>query len=154
MDKFPYRAHSVLAFVPGWGERGVLVGLVGGSNDTFVGYLSRFTTSRGRSGISRNPPETHQPMRGYRFRVSRIQLPNLPLRRSEPTTLRMATYLPSTTLEPHPPTYPPSEPTNPIGTATYTPSPSPPSPSPPSPGFTTPTTPTHKQRGASRLGSG
>ncbi|KAK4126410.1 hypothetical protein N657DRAFT_679342 [Parathielavia appendiculata] len=40
-DAFPERADGVLVFVPGWGEKGVLIGLAGGSNDTFVDDLSR-----------------------------------------------------------------------------------------------------------------
>ncbi|KAK4035008.1 hypothetical protein C8A01DRAFT_48726 [Parachaetomium inaequale] len=39
-DGFPERADGVLVFVPGWGEKGVLIGLAGGSNDTFVNDLS------------------------------------------------------------------------------------------------------------------
>lgn len=39
-DGFPERADGVLVFVPGWGEKGVLIGLAGGSNDTFVDDLS------------------------------------------------------------------------------------------------------------------
>jgi len=39
-DGFSERADGVLAFVPGWGEKGVLIGLAGGSNDTFVNDLS------------------------------------------------------------------------------------------------------------------
>ncbi|EAQ87800.1 hypothetical protein CHGG_04419 [Chaetomium globosum CBS 148.51] len=39
-DRFPERADGVLVFVPGWGEKGVLIGLAGGSNDTFVDDLS------------------------------------------------------------------------------------------------------------------
>jgi len=40
-DAFPERADGVLVFVPGWGEKGVLIGLAGGSNDTFVDDLSK-----------------------------------------------------------------------------------------------------------------
>ena len=39
-DAFPERADGVLVFVPGWGKMGVLIGLAGGSNDTFVNDLS------------------------------------------------------------------------------------------------------------------
>ncbi|KAL2200763.1 hypothetical protein P885DRAFT_28462 [Corynascus similis CBS 632.67] len=39
-EGFPERADGVLVFVPGWGEKGVLIGLGGGSNDTFVDDLS------------------------------------------------------------------------------------------------------------------
>ncbi|KAH6632094.1 hypothetical protein F5144DRAFT_240829 [Chaetomium tenue] len=39
-ERFPERADGVLVFVPGWGEKGVLIGLAGGSNDTFVDDLS------------------------------------------------------------------------------------------------------------------
>ncbi|KAI9172123.1 Kelch repeat-containing protein [Paramyrothecium foliicola] len=35
-DEFSERADGVLVFVPGWGEQGVLIGLAGGTNDTFV----------------------------------------------------------------------------------------------------------------------
>lgn len=37
---FPERADGVLVFVPGWGEKGVLIGLAGGSNDTFIDDFS------------------------------------------------------------------------------------------------------------------
>ncbi|KAK4100769.1 hypothetical protein N658DRAFT_426893 [Parathielavia hyrcaniae] len=40
-DAFPERADGVLVFVPGWGEKGVLIGLAGGSNNTFVDDLWR-----------------------------------------------------------------------------------------------------------------
>ncbi|KAL2172921.1 hypothetical protein VTG60DRAFT_99 [Thermothelomyces hinnuleus] len=39
-DGFPERADGVLVFVPGWGEKGVLISLARGSNDTFVDDLS------------------------------------------------------------------------------------------------------------------
>lgn len=39
-DAFSERADGVLVFVPGWGDMGVLIGLAGGSNDTFVNDLS------------------------------------------------------------------------------------------------------------------
>lgn len=35
-DDFNARADGVLIFVPGWGESGVLIGLAGGTNDTFA----------------------------------------------------------------------------------------------------------------------
>ncbi|KAL0936203.1 kelch domain-containing protein [Colletotrichum truncatum] len=38
-NAFPERADGVLVFVPGWGERGVLIGMAGGSADTFVDDL-------------------------------------------------------------------------------------------------------------------
>ncbi|KAM7216330.1 hypothetical protein V8F06_008252 [Rhypophila decipiens] len=39
-SKFPERADGVLVFVPGWGEKGVLIGLAGGTNETFTDDLS------------------------------------------------------------------------------------------------------------------
>ena len=39
-DGFPERADGVLVFVPGWGEKGVLIGLAGGQADTFTDDLS------------------------------------------------------------------------------------------------------------------
>lgn len=39
-DGFPERADGALVFVPGWGERGVLIGLAGGTEDTFTDDLS------------------------------------------------------------------------------------------------------------------
>ena len=38
--EFTERADGVLVFVPGWGEKGVLIGLAGGNNDTFSQSLS------------------------------------------------------------------------------------------------------------------
>ncbi|KAK6213689.1 kelch domain-containing protein [Colletotrichum tabaci] len=38
-DAFPERADGVLVFVPGWGVRGVLIGMAGGSDRTFVDDL-------------------------------------------------------------------------------------------------------------------
>ncbi|KZL65307.1 kelch domain-containing protein [Colletotrichum tofieldiae] len=38
-DAFPERADGVLVFVPGWGVRGVLIGMAGGSDKTFVDDL-------------------------------------------------------------------------------------------------------------------
>ncbi|KAF4777573.1 kelch domain-containing protein [Colletotrichum scovillei] len=38
-DAFPERADGVLVFVPGWGARGVLIGMAGGSDKTFVDDL-------------------------------------------------------------------------------------------------------------------
>ncbi|KAK1992882.1 hypothetical protein LX36DRAFT_554781, partial [Colletotrichum falcatum] len=38
-DAFPERADGALVFVPGWGVRGVLVGMAGGSDKTFVDDL-------------------------------------------------------------------------------------------------------------------
>lgn len=35
-NNFPERADGVLVFVPGWGEMGVLIGLAGGTADTFT----------------------------------------------------------------------------------------------------------------------
>ncbi|KAK3688297.1 hypothetical protein B0T22DRAFT_527766 [Podospora appendiculata] len=37
---FSERADGALVFVPGWGEKGVLIGLAGGTNDTFANDLS------------------------------------------------------------------------------------------------------------------
>ncbi|KAK3323721.1 hypothetical protein B0T19DRAFT_212537 [Cercophora scortea] len=37
---FTERADGALVFVPGWGEKGVLIGLAGGTNDTFADDLS------------------------------------------------------------------------------------------------------------------
>ncbi|KAM0196710.1 hypothetical protein ACHAPI_005590 [Fusarium lateritium] len=37
---FTERADGVLVFVPGWGEQGVLIGLAGGTNETFTEDLS------------------------------------------------------------------------------------------------------------------
>ncbi|KAL2130363.1 hypothetical protein VTI74DRAFT_6567 [Chaetomium olivicolor] len=39
-DAFPERADGVLVFVPGWGEKGVLIGLGGGAVDTFADDFS------------------------------------------------------------------------------------------------------------------
>lgn len=39
-DAFAERADGVLVFVPGWGEKGVLIGLAGGDNETFISDLS------------------------------------------------------------------------------------------------------------------
>lgn len=36
---FPERADGVLTYIPGYGDQGVLIGLTGGDNDTFVGAL-------------------------------------------------------------------------------------------------------------------
>ena len=33
---FPERADGVLTYVPGFGDEGILIGLTGGDNDTFV----------------------------------------------------------------------------------------------------------------------
>ncbi|KAK2031777.1 kelch domain-containing protein [Colletotrichum zoysiae] len=38
-DAFPERADGVLVFIPGWGVRGVLIGMAGGSDKTFVDDL-------------------------------------------------------------------------------------------------------------------
>lgn len=38
-DGFPERADGVMVFVPGWGEKGVLIGLAGGAVDTFTDDL-------------------------------------------------------------------------------------------------------------------
>ncbi|KAF4920919.1 Kelch repeat-containing protein [Colletotrichum viniferum] len=38
-EAFPERADGALVFVPGWGVRGVLIGMAGGSADTFVDDL-------------------------------------------------------------------------------------------------------------------
>ncbi|GAB1319191.1 Kelch repeat-containing protein [Madurella fahalii] len=38
-DAFPERADGVLVYVPGWGEKGVLIGLAGGAVDTFTDDL-------------------------------------------------------------------------------------------------------------------
>jgi hypothetical protein len=37
---FPERADSVLTYVPGFGDEGILVGLTGGDNSTFVSIIS------------------------------------------------------------------------------------------------------------------
>jgi hypothetical protein len=37
---FPERADGALVFVPGWGAKGVLIGLAGGTEDTFIRDLS------------------------------------------------------------------------------------------------------------------
>ena len=42
-DDFPERADGVLVFVPGWGERGVLIGLAGGTADTFTHNFETLT---------------------------------------------------------------------------------------------------------------
>jgi hypothetical protein len=39
-NAFSERADGALVFVPGWGERGVLIGFAGGTNETFVSDLS------------------------------------------------------------------------------------------------------------------
>lgn len=43
---FTERADGVLAYIPGFGEEGILIGLAGGTNQTFVSYsfleLSRY----------------------------------------------------------------------------------------------------------------
>lgn len=39
-DAFSERADGALVFVPGWGEKGVLIGFAGGTNETFVSDLS------------------------------------------------------------------------------------------------------------------
>lgn len=39
---FPQRADGVISYIPGYGDQGVLIGLTGGDNDTFV----RWTTSK------------------------------------------------------------------------------------------------------------
>lgn len=38
-DNFPDRADAALVFVPGWGDNGILIGLGGGTNDTFAENL-------------------------------------------------------------------------------------------------------------------
>jgi hypothetical protein len=38
-DNFPDRADAALVFVPGWGDSGILIGLGGGTNDTFAENL-------------------------------------------------------------------------------------------------------------------
>jgi hypothetical protein len=35
---FPERADGALVYVPGFGDEGILLGLTGGDNDTFVGF--------------------------------------------------------------------------------------------------------------------
>ena len=42
-DDFPERADGVLVFVPGWGEQGVLIGLAGGTADTFTHNFETLT---------------------------------------------------------------------------------------------------------------
>ncbi|KAB5572591.1 hypothetical protein GE09DRAFT_1269550 [Coniochaeta sp. 2T2.1] len=39
-DAFSERADGALVFVPGWGEKGILIGLAGGTNETFISDLS------------------------------------------------------------------------------------------------------------------
>lgn len=39
-DAFAERADGVLVYVPGWGTKGVLIGLAGGDNETFISDLS------------------------------------------------------------------------------------------------------------------
>lgn len=36
---FPERADSVITYVPGFGDQGLLIGLTGGDNETFVSFL-------------------------------------------------------------------------------------------------------------------
>jgi hypothetical protein len=36
---FTERADGVLVFIPGWGEEGIILGLAGGTNTTFVGQI-------------------------------------------------------------------------------------------------------------------
>jgi hypothetical protein len=40
-DSFPERADSALSYVPGFGKEGMLVGMTGGDNATFVSSASR-----------------------------------------------------------------------------------------------------------------
>lgn len=42
---FTERADGVLAYIPGWGNQGVIIGLAGGTNETFVSKVSRLTLS-------------------------------------------------------------------------------------------------------------
>ena len=42
-DDFPERADGVLVFVPGWGEQGALIGLAGGTADTFTPNFETLT---------------------------------------------------------------------------------------------------------------
>lgn len=42
-DDFPERADGVLVFVPGWGKRGVLIGMAGGTKDSFTYNLETLT---------------------------------------------------------------------------------------------------------------
>lgn len=37
---FTERADGVLTYVPGWGEAGIILGLAGGTNETYVGSLT------------------------------------------------------------------------------------------------------------------
>lgn len=39
-SSFPERADGILVYVPGFGDEGILLGLTGGDNDTFVSLLS------------------------------------------------------------------------------------------------------------------
>jgi hypothetical protein len=36
---FTERADGVLAYIPGWGDDGIMLGLAGGTNETFVSFL-------------------------------------------------------------------------------------------------------------------
>ncbi|KEY64791.1 hypothetical protein S7711_08070 [Stachybotrys chartarum IBT 7711] len=50
-EDFPERADGVLVYIPGWGEAGILIGLAGGTNDTFVRdleYLSVYDIKNSR----------------------------------------------------------------------------------------------------------
>jgi hypothetical protein len=38
---FTERADGVLVYVPGWGTEGIILGLAGGTNETFVSRASR-----------------------------------------------------------------------------------------------------------------
>jgi hypothetical protein len=40
---FTERADGVLVYVPGWGDAGIILGLAGGTNETFVSCMSQFT---------------------------------------------------------------------------------------------------------------
>lgn len=42
-DDFPERADGVLVFVPGWGKSGVLIGMAGGTGDSFTHNLETLT---------------------------------------------------------------------------------------------------------------
>lgn len=39
---FPSRADGVLVYIPGFGDEGILLGLSGGDNDTFVSAIMMF----------------------------------------------------------------------------------------------------------------
>lgn len=42
-DEFPNRADGILVFVPGWGKKGVLIGMAGGAKDVFTRNFETLT---------------------------------------------------------------------------------------------------------------